>query len=386
VKILYVSPSQFPSTQANAVHVINQCIALSHSNDVTLVCARKCWSVASLGTMLTEIYGKDVDRINLKSFYYPFDRGIVFYLAISAVVLAVFRKNRFKVLSRNLYFSYIFQKLTDNSVYETHNIESGIRAYVQKSLLLNPQTNCIVISQALKNLLCDQYPGVSAKIEVLHDGANLDDIQLSSSVRADILDFLSIKFGVDITKFEGIVGYFGHLYSGRGVDNIILRSASKNPKFLYLLVGGNETDVAYYRSLAPQNMILLGYIPHAKVQNLMMLCDVLLMPYQNQVSIGIKGHETSKWMSPLKMFEYMASRRPIISSDLPVIREVLVDRENALLVAHDREDEWTDAIRELIQDKGLSLKLSARAHKTLRDNYTWKVRAKFIIKILLKQK
>ena len=57
------------------------------------------------------------------------------------------------------------------------------------------------------------------------------------------------------------------------------------------------------------------------------------MPYQAKVSIGVKGHDTGRWMSPMKMFEYMAAGVPVISSDLAVLREILINEKNALLVS-----------------------------------------------------
>ena len=41
--------------------------------------------------------------------------------------------------------------------------------------------------------------------------------------------------------------------------------------------------------------------------------------------------ETSKWMSPLKLFEYMQAKKPIITSDLPAINEILTNDEDAIL-------------------------------------------------------
>ena len=41
---------------------------------------------------------------------------------------------------------------------------------------------------------------------------------------------------------------------------------------------------------------------------------------------------STHFTSPLKLFEYMAAGRAIVASDLPAIREVLRDGENALLV------------------------------------------------------
>ena len=69
------------------------------------------------------------------------------------------------------------------------------------------------------------------------------------------------------------------------------------------------------------------------------------MPYQRNVSIGIKGSNTADWMSPLKLFEYMSSGVPIISSDLPVLREILEDRRNALLVPPKNFDSWDEALK-----------------------------------------
>mgnify|MGYP000391910871 CR=1 FL=1 len=72
----------------------------------------------------------------------------------------------------------------------------------------------------------------------------------------------------------------------------------------------------------------MGYLDQRSIYEKMSMMDVLLMPYQKQVSIGIELVDTSRWMSPMKMFEYMSSSVPIISSNLPVLREVLVAQAN----------------------------------------------------------
>ena len=66
-------------------------------------------------------------------------------------------------------------------------------------------------------------------------------------------------------------------------------------------------------------------------------------------------------MSPLKMFEYMAMGRAIISSDLPVLREVL-DDNTARLVAPDNTQAWIEALQSLKCDSQRSaLAQNARA-------------------------
>ena len=53
--------------------------------------------------------------------------------------------------------------------------------------------------------------------------------------------------------------------------------------------------------------------------------DVLLMPYENSVMVNSNNLDTSKYMSPLKMFEYLASGKIIISSNHKVLKEILVE-------------------------------------------------------------
>ena len=103
------------------------------------------------------------------------------------------------------------------------------------------------------------------------------------------------------------------------------------------------------------------------------------MPYQRRVSIGIKDSDTAQWMSPLKMFEYLSSNKPIISSNLPVLKEVLEDKQNALLVECDDLVSWGEALQSLIDDQQLRVKLAAASYELYLRNYTWSERARQIV-------
>jgi glycosyltransferase involved in cell wall biosynthesis len=124
----------------------------------------------------------------------------------------------------------------------------------------------------------------------------------------------------------------------------------------------------------------MGYIPHVESHKIMKLVDILLMPYQHKVSIGDNFRDTARWMSPMKMFEYMASGVPIISSDLPVLKEVLHNESNALLVEPNEADAWIKAVLRLIEDTKLASRISLQALDDYKTHYTWEIRAKKIIK------
>jgi glycosyltransferase involved in cell wall biosynthesis len=80
------------------------------------------------------------------------------------------------------------------------------------------------------------------------------------------------------------------------------------------------------------------------------------------------------------MFEYMASGKPIIASDLPVIREVLHNEENALLVSPDHLESWVMAVERLCEDFGLRKRLGEQARSDQLEYYTWGARASAILK------
>ena len=103
------------------------------------------------------------------------------------------------------------------------------------------------------------------------------------------------------------------------------------------------------------------------------------MPYQKEVAVfGNKGN-TAQWMSPMKMFEYMATGRPIVASDLSAIREILKNDYNAILVSCDGIKEWESAIKRLVNNPEFAKIVGDNARKDVLKKYTWDIRAKEIL-------
>ena len=81
------------------------------------------------------------------------------------------------------------------------------------------------------------------------------------------------------------------------------------------------------------------------------------------------------------MFEYMSAGVPIVASDLPTIREVLTDHENAILVKPGDSKDLAQGIMELLDDRELVNKLSKKAYEDVKQ-YSWDMRAERIISVL----
>ena len=91
-------------------------------------------------------------------------------------------------------------------------------------------------------------------------------------------------------------------------------------------------------------------INYSKVGKVLKKADLLLMPYQSKISINSKNFndEISKFISPLKMFEYLITGIPIISSNIKVLREKLIHNHNCLLVdKYENVNNWIKSIKKI---------------------------------------
>jgi glycosyltransferase involved in cell wall biosynthesis len=169
------------------------------------------------------------------------------------------------------------------------------------------------------------------------------------------------------------VGYAGHLYPWKGVD-LVIEAIAALPDACGLIVGGHaqEPDLARVKDLAARlacldRVTFTGLLPPGDVGSRLRGADVLALP--NPASAI-----SSAFTSPLKLFEYMASGRPIVASDLPSFREVLTDGRNALLVEAGNPRALTAGIRRIKEDGALGERLARQALEDVRD-YTWARRA-----------
>jgi glycosyltransferase involved in cell wall biosynthesis len=85
-------------------------------------------------------------------------------------------------------------------------------------------------------------------------------------------------------------------------------------------------------------------------------------------------------MSPLKVFEYMAAKKPIILSNLPVFNGIFTDGENALLASPESVNSWEMNLKRLRDDRVLSKKIAGNAYALFKQKHTWFARAWKVIK------
>jgi glycosyltransferase involved in cell wall biosynthesis len=173
-----------------------------------------------------------------------------------------------------------------------------------------------------------------------------------------------------------VVGYVGRLTTlgkEKGVATLLegLAETKGSKRFFGFVVGGPEADKARYEKMARKlgltddDVFFAGEIPAADVPTALSACDVLAMPFPD-----LPHYRTH--MSPLKMFEYMAADRPLLTTDLPTVRDVLSEKTAVFCAPGNTVDfakalEWIAAHPEEAADR-------AHAAAALVRRHTWQER------------
>jgi glycosyltransferase involved in cell wall biosynthesis len=105
------------------------------------------------------------------------------------------------------------------------------------------------------------------------------------------------------------------------------------------------------------------------------------MPYSRSIMGSSGTADSASVASPMKMFEYMAAGRAIVTADLPVIREVL-NEKNAVFCEPDDVGKWKVEIEALLADEPRRAALGKQTQGDVKD-YTWLARAEKIMRTLL---
>ncbi len=362
MKIAYTAASMVPSLAANSVHVMRMASAFSRAgHDVTLYLPKINYNDEAT---TFEHYGTE-NTFSIQRVLWPKIRGRAYVFAAQSVRLAK-KAGCDLFYSRSIAASAFAIGAGLPTVLEMHG------PYTDKSLveqmlfkwLIRQRSfsKLVVISGRLKKWFEENNSVLHGRITCAHDGADI---------------------GVKPAPASGPVqkaGYFGGLYDGRGID-VILNMARCTPSIDYIIYGGTEEDVARWKLAAQTvtNFYLKGHAPPGKVMSLMRQCDVLLAPYQNIVAVYGGSGNTVQWMSPLKLFEYMAAGRAIICSDVPVLREILTPCETAIMPEAAEVNQWIAAISAL-DSPDLRTKLQTRAYERVEREFSWNRRAENVLR------
>ncbi len=412
IKIIYLVNARIPTEKAHGIQIMQMCEAFGYSGvEVELVAPLrfnkikndpfKYYGIKPL-FKITKLFCLDSISFGLGSFGFFFET--ISFLIVAKIYL-LFQK--YDIFYSREQIAGIFWK---NAALEIHSLPAKIRRIHLKSW--RNSTALIVLTNFIKEKLVEA--GVpDNKILIAPDGVDLE------------------KFDIKITKEESrqkvglpqdkkIVLYTGHLYEWKGATALLeaakqfsispatllyskdRRDPASRDNFqniLFVFVGGTEKDVKSFKfqvsNFKLNNVLVVGHRPHQEIPYWLKAADVLVLPNSAKEKIS------QFYTSPMKLFEYMASGRPIVASDLSSIREILNDpsthstnaqggeqsrttssgQGNAVLVRPDIPVYLAEGIKKVLENPDFSDKISKQAYLDV-QNYTWEKRAEKILKFI----
>ena len=124
----------------------------------------------------------------------------------------------------------------------------------------------------------------------------------------------------------------------------------------------------FVKELNLNNISIVPHVPKKETIKYIEAADVLVLPNSSKDKMSL-------YTSPIKLFEYMASSRPIVASNLPSICEVLEHNVNAVLFEPDNYHDLALKINNVLNSDFSAI--SQRAACDVKE-YTWEKRAKLI--------
>jgi glycosyltransferase involved in cell wall biosynthesis len=274
-------------------------------------------------------------------------------------------------------YNFLFFRLPLVFIYEIHATpHGGVINILFEKILVRTTTVLIFITTHLKKIYQKQYGVKNKRVIIASDAVDLKlfDISMSKSDARKTLKLPEDKFIV------AYCGRFKTLEMEKGISTVLeAMKLVEDDDVLFVAMGGKPRHVAEYKNIAKKiglgNEVRIdGHATQEIVAMYQKAADVVVMPFPWTEHYAYA-------MSPLKMFEYMASQRPILSTDLPSVREVL-NEKNAIFIPPADPKQMAEAIEYLKSAPIIAEEVAQQAYTDVKEKYTWEKRVTNILATL----
>lgn len=374
-KLIYLANQRLPTEKAYGIQIAKMCEAFAGEGlKVTLMFPTR-------GTPVKETFYRyysvrenfKIQKIKSPDFYFPgkMDR-VAFYIKSFLSSILMCARTLFSgadiVYSRDDLPVLLLSLFRGNLCFEAHKISRN-KMWIYKFFILR---NIKIVTTT--NIMREEFVKIGVRpdnLHVDHDGVDLSDFSMNN-------DKAGLRRKLGLAQNKKIVGYVGHLTTmgaGKGIDDLLeAMKILQKENVQLVIVGGTEEDIAdYKKQTSGIDVVFAGHKSHDLIPSYLGAFDVLAMPFP-------QNPHYARYMSPLKMFEYMASGRPIVATRLPTVEEVL-NELNSVLVEPNSPEDLVRGIKRVIDDPELGLKISSQALKDIQF-YTWQKRASRIMNFI----
>lgn len=358
MKLYYITRVQIPSGAAQSVQISSMCEAFNKEN----ISFKLISTLNEKNLKEKKSFSWEKIKLNTKFRYLEFVLKSLKY---------VYKGKPTHIYTRDIVVAYIFSFFNIKIVYEAHKEPRTKTAnIIIKRLRKKDNFLLITISKALKNFYLKDYNYSNEKVFDYHDAVFIDKYdEIRKIQKSEIRKELSLPIN------KTIVMHTGSLYPGRGAEHFetIIK---KFPNILFVQVGGTKEDIEKYKSQYKiySNIIFIEHQNNEILIKYQISSDLLFYPMT-------KNTATYWCCSPMKIFEYMATGVPILSSNVGSVSEVL-NNKNSIPFNPDIEETIIDGINDFLKNNNELKEKTTTALNDVREKYTWEKRVKEIIKFL----
>lgn len=235
-----------------------------------------------------------------------------------------------------------------------------------ENFVLNQAANIFVVSRQLKEHLISSRDLPPAKIHIVPDGTD------SRTFRPDA-DPSGVREKLGVAPDAPLLVFHGDIKNDDGVDvlcRVVKRIAEKRPDVRLLILGGggpyfNEVIRPLVRELGiTENVVTPGWIPHQEVPNYLCACDVGAMTMRATLN---HDHYLS-----FKLFEYWGCGKPVVSTRLSAIGEIVRDGVNGLVADSEDVEGFARAFLELIENPERAAAMGRAGRELVEREFDWR--------------
>ena len=243
---------------------------------------------------------------------------------------------------------------------------TGILRWRAKNMIRYNLTaaDCIIcVSKPLKEHLVTNWEVPEEKVIVLSNGVDVVRFQPDPEARSNI----RASLGLDNNPVVLFVGSFYEWHDVKTLLDAFAKVLISCPEAHLVLVGdGTQRQIMMQHAadLGIQDVVhFTGLVKHSEVPHMIAAADIAVAPVTPMM------HDL--WLSPLKLYEYMASGTSVIASKVGQLAEVINDNRNGLLVPPGDVDAMAEALNKLIGNPSISTRLGMQARQDAINKYSW---------------
>lgn len=219
--------------------------------------------------------------------------------------------------------------------------------------------NCII---AATNHIGERFEKVNRNTFIVNNYPLLDDIQCNNE---------------DFEMRDNLICFAGCIADSNGIESILKALEKVNGK---LLLAGPlaESDKCKYEKMPGWEKVeYLGFLNRSGINDLYNKCAAGIATYMPTGN--------NFYGLPIKMYEFMIAGLPVISSDFPSRKEIILPNQCGICVDPTNPDEIAKAINYIFENKERAKEMGINGRKAALAKYNWSIERKKLIDIYNKE-